>query len=341
MDDIKKVLAYSTISQLGYMMIALGVGSWTAAIFHLMTHAFFKALLFLAAGSVIHGTHTQDLHEMGGLAKKMPWTTVTWVIGALALAGIPPLAGFWSKDEILLTALANGHTLILIAGIEVAVFTAFYMGRATFLAFFAQPGPTSKSDHAHESPAVMTIPLVVLAVLAATAGLVGSPLTHNGFAAFLGEHKSAEMNLVLAAIATVVALCGIGYAYVMYFVGRGRPDWYVRNKRIGPVLMRSFWIDEFYQKTFIGPAMWFAELMRKADLAVVDGVVRGFGKFALVLSDAIAFFDRKAIGGAVDGVGSGVIGSGRQVRRIESGNVQAYLLLLVISIVVLVVVFAR
>jgi len=339
MDDIKKVLAYSTISQLGYMMIALGVGSWGAAIFHLMTHAFFKSLLFLAAGSVIHGTHTQDAREMGGLWRKMPWTTAVWVIGALSLAGIPPLAGFWSKDEILLTAFNGGHTVLLVAGLVVAFLTAFYMGRITFIAFFAKPGLTSKSPHAHESSAVMIVPLVILATLAAFVGLVGAP-PFNAFAAFLGEHAD-PFNIFLALVAVAAAVGGLTYAWVMYERGWAFPDWYLRNRRIAPVLIHQFWIDDAYQRVIVAPAMALADLLRKADVAVVDGIVRGFGHLGMALSGFLAVFDRSVVDGAVDGLGSGVVGGGGQVRRIQTGNVQTYLLLLVASIVVLVLVFAR
>ncbi|MDR3685452.1 MAG: NADH-quinone oxidoreductase subunit L [Coriobacteriia bacterium] len=339
MDDIKKVLAYSTISQLGYMMIALGVGSWGAAIFHLMTHAFFKSLLFLAAGSVIHGTNTQDAREMGGLWRKMPWTTAAWVIGALSLAGIPPLAGFWSKDEILLDALDNGHMVLLVSGLVVAVLTAFYMGRITFLAFFAEPGATSKSPHAHESSAVMVVPLVVLATLAAFIGLVGAPPLY-AFAGFLGEHAD-PFNIVLASIAVAAAVGGITYAWVMYQRGWASPDWYLRNRRISPVLVHQFWIDDAYERVIVAPAMVLADLLRKADVAVVDGIVRGFGRAGMALSAFLAVFDRSVVDGAVDGLGSGVVGGGGQVRRIQTGNVQTYLLLLVASIIVLVLVFAR
>jgi len=320
-------------------MIALGVGSWGAAIFHLMTHAFFKSLLFLAAGSVIHGTHTQDAREMGGLWKKMPWTTATWVIGALSLAGIPPLAGFWSKDEILLSALDNGHIVLLVAGLAVAALTAFYMGRITFIAFFAKPGLTSKSPHAHESSPVMLVPLVVLATLAALVGFVGAPPFY-AFARFLGE-QADPFNIALAAIAVLSAVAGLTYAWVMYQRGWAFPDWYLRNRRIAPVLIHQFWIDEAYQRVIVAPAMLLADLLRKADVAVVDGIVRGFGHAGMALSGFLAVFDRSVVDGAVDGLGSGVVGSGGQVRRIQTGNVQTYLLLLVASIVVLVLVFAR
>ena len=341
MDDIKKVLAYSTISQLGLMMVALGVGSWVAAVFHLMTHAFFKALLFLAAGSVIHGTHTQDVREMGGLWRKMPWTTVVWVVGALSLAGIPPLAGFWSKDEILLAALHSGNTGFLVAGLCVAALTAFYMGRVTFLAFFAKPGPTSKSEHAHESPWVMTAPLVILATLAVVAGLVGSPLADYALGKYLGEHAAGEMNFILASIAVGAALAGIGYAWLMYQRGKANPDWYMRNRVIAPILTRQFWIDDAFQRVIVEPALLLAEVFRRMDVAVVDGIVRAFGKLGVLVSSLLARFDRSVVDGAVDGLGNGVIEGGLETRRIETGNVQTYLLLLAASIVILLWVFAR
>ncbi|MEI7813947.1 MAG: NADH-quinone oxidoreductase subunit L [Coriobacteriia bacterium] len=339
-DDIKKVLAYSTISQLGLMMLALGVGSWVAAIFHLMTHAFFKALLFLAAGSVIHGTHTQDVREMGGLWRKMPWTTAVWVIGALSLAGIPPLAGFWSKDEILLTAFHKEQWGFLAVGLVVAMLTAFYMGRSTFLAFFAKPGATSKTDHAHESSWVMLGPLVALATITVVIGLVNSPMFGFAFGAYLGEHASG-MNLSLAAVAVGAALAGIAYAYAMYQRGKANPDWYMRNRGIAPVLTKQFWIDDVYQRVIVAPTLVIAGVFRGMDVAVVDGVVRGFGKVGMVVSALLAKFDRGVVDGAVDGLGNGVIDGGRETRKIETGNVQTYLLLLVASIVVLLWVFAR
>jgi NADH-quinone oxidoreductase subunit L len=340
-DDIKKVLAYSTISQLGLMMLALGVGSWVAAVFHLMTHAFFKALLFLAAGSVIHGTHTQDVREMGGLWRKMPWTTATWVIGALSLAGIPPLAGFWSKDEILLAALHSGQTGFLIAGVLVAALTAFYMGRITFLAFFAEPGSMSKSDHAHESHWVMTAPLVILATLAVVVGLVGSPLTDYALGKYLGEHVAGGMNYALAAIAVGAALAGIGYAWLMYQRGKANPDWYMRNRTIATVLTRHFWIDEVFQRAVVAPTMVIAGVLRRVEAEVVDSVVGAFGRLGLFVSSLLARFDRGVVDGAVDGLGNAVIEGGRETRKIETGNVQTYLLLLAASIVVLLLVFAR
>jgi NADH-quinone oxidoreductase subunit L len=277
---------------------------------------------------------------MGGLWKKMPWTTATWVIGALSLAGIPPLAGFWSKDEILLSAFDNGHNVLLVAGLVVAALTAFYMGRITFMAFFSAPGKTSKSSHAHESSPVMVVPLVVLATLALFIGLVGSPLTDNAFAKFMGEH-AGPFNIGLAAIAVGAAVAGLAYAWAMYQRGWGSPDWYLRNRRFAPILLQQFWIDDAYQRVIVAPALVIADVLRKLDVAVVDGVVRGFGHVGMALSAFLAVFDRSVVDGAVDGLGSGVVGGGGQVRRIQTGNVQTYLLLLVASIIVLVLVFAR
>ncbi len=334
MNDIKKVLAYSTISQLGYMFLALGTGNWVAAIFHLMTHAFFKALLFMAAGSVIHATETQDLHELGGLAKKMPWTTATWIAGALSLAGIPPLAGFWSKDEILLSAFNAGDWWFLGFGLLTALLTAFYMGRATLLAFFVEPGPASHSSHAHESPRVMTGPLAALAVLAVTAGLIGSPLSHHAFATFLDGHEVAEPNWALAGVAVAVAVIGIGIAYLSYIKKVIKPDGYFRFPLVKGPLANKFWIDEIYSGLVLKPLMFISGLFRKADFAFVDGIVRGFGWLGMKSSALLAVFDRDGIDAkVVDGIGDSVVSAG-EVRRVHTGNVQTYLLLFSAAVVI-------
>jgi len=341
MNDIKKVLAYSTISQLGLMFLALGTGSWVAAIFHLTTHAFFKALLFLGAGSVIHATHTQDLRELGGLWRKMPWTAGTWVVGTLALAGIPPLAGFWSKDEILLAAYHSHQYLILAAGVVTAALTAFYMGRATLLAFFVEPGEKSQSGHAHESPWVMTAPLAVLAALAATVGFWGSPLTDYAFASFLGEHEVVEPSYWLMAVAIGVAVGGLGLAYAAYMRGLFNPDDFLQNRFIGGLLSHKFWVDEAYDRLVVRPVLVSSRGLQRLDHAVVDGTVRAFGWAGMAISAVLAVFDRKGIDGAVDGLGGSVSEAGEGVRRVQTGNVQTYLMLLVASIVILVLVFAR
>lgn len=339
MSDIKKVLAYSTISQLGYMFLALGTGNWVAAIFHLMTHAFFKALLFLAAGSVIHSTHTQELHELGGLWRKMPWTTATWVLGALSLAGIPPLAGFWSKDEILLSALHSGQRGFLVAGVATAALTAFYMARTTLLAFFV-PSSEEETSHAHESPWVMTGPLVALAVLAVTAGLVGSPLTGHAFAQMLGEHEAAEPSIVLIAVAVGAALAAIALAWSSYIKHLFEPDGYFRSRLVSGLLAHRLWLDEIYHGALVAPLMRVAALLWKTDGRVIDGTVNAVGGAGIGSSRFLATFDRSGVDGAVDVLGDSVSRSGEQVRRVQTGNVQTYLVLLVAAVVVLVVLFA-
>ncbi len=339
--DIKKVLAYSTISQLGYMFMALGTGNWIAAIFHLMTHAFFKALLFLGAGSVIHALHTQELKHFGGLWRKMPWTTATWCLGALSLAGIPPLAGFWSKDEILLSALHAHQYGILAAGILTAALTAFYMARTTFLTFFAAPGPESMSSRAHESPWMMTVPLVVLAALAVTVGLVGSPLTGYSFFGLLEAYEMPKLNLPLAAVAIGVALGGIALAWSSYIKKLIEPDGYLRFSFISGTVARGFLIDALYTNAIVCPATYIAGVLRVIDGAVIDGAVNGLGGAGLLTGKGLSVFDRKGIDGVVDGLGEGVVDAGDGVRRTQTGNVQTYLLLLVAAILLLVVVFAR
>src|SRR5690606_2910268 len=183
MEDIKKVLAYSTTSQLGFMVAALGVGAYTAAVFHLMTHAFFKALLFLASGSVIHAVHTQNMHQMGGLFKKLPVTSWVWLIGAGALIAIPPLSGFWSKEELLLDAWHHNPPIFWVL-VAAAALPAFYTTRATYLTFFGTPRDKHAYEHAHEGGRVMTYPLMILGVLAAVSGFVASPL-----AGFVYHHE--------------------------------------------------------------------------------------------------------------------------------------------------------
>ncbi|MCK9905316.1 NADH-quinone oxidoreductase subunit L, partial [Frankia sp. Cpl3] len=239
--DIKRVLAYSTVSQLGYMMLALGVAGaagYVGGTFHLMTHAFFKALLFLAAGSVIHAVHTQDVFEMGGLWKKMPVTGMVFLIGCLAIAGVPPFAGFWSKEEIL-GAVYSAHRYDLFwIGIIAAFFTAFYMFRLFFLTFVGKPRGEGHHE-AHESPKVMTVPLMLLAALAVVAGLINTP-----FAPVLGEwlldgqvgeaiktvfpeegHAGAWVQI----IAILVSLAGIFLAYLMYAKKSISSDWLSRT----------------------------------------------------------------------------------------------------------------
>jgi NADH-quinone oxidoreductase subunit L len=292
--DIKRVLAYSTISQLGYMFVGVGVGAYAAGIFHLVTHAFFKALLFLGAGSVIHGLGgEQDLRKMGGLAPRMMTTTVTFLIGAFGLAGVPPLAGFFSKDEILASVFHEHHYLLwglLLAG---AFMTAFYTFRLVFLAFFGAPRMSKEvAHHIHESPASMTVPLIILAVATVVAGLAfGIPSsTGTPFARFLGpvlpveegEH-GAGIAFTLLLLSAVIAIAGVALAWYVY----GRSP--VRTASIGiarnplhKLLIEKYYVDEIYDFLFVRPiyrlSLWLARVF---DPRVVDGLVNGTATAAL------------------------------------------------------------
>jgi len=283
--DIKRVLAYSTVSQLGYMMLALGVAGaagYAAGTFHLMTHAFFKALLFLAAGSVIHAVHTQDIFEMGGLWKNMRITAVTFLIGCLAIAGIPPFAGFWSKEAILGAVYAAHRYDLLLIAVVAAFFTAFYMFRLFFLTF---AGKSKGEREAHESPAVMTMPLVILAVLAVTAGFVNTP-----FAPVLAEwllnggtgqaiqnvfgQEEGHAAAWLQAAAIVVSLLGIWIAWLMYGKQSVSPDAISRPMPwLYQLSYRKYYVDEGYQVLFVKPLKWIGLGLNLFDRYIVDGLV--------------------------------------------------------------------
>jgi proton-translocating NADH-quinone oxidoreductase chain L len=285
--DLKRVLAYSTISQLGYMFLALGSGVVTAAIFHLFTHAFFKALLFLAAGSVMHAMgNVIDLRRFGGLRHVLPTTHWTFLAGALALAGIVPFAGFWSKDEILVAAWqAHGalYSILFISAVVTAGLTAFYTFRAYFLTFHGPERiPPEAGGHAHESPPVMTGPLTVLAVGALVVGLVNAePLTH-ALAGFLGrtryfaahEAEYGMANLLIGLVSTAVAFAGIGLAWWVYVREPGVAGrWAQGLQALYQASLNRFYIDELYEFFIVGPVAGFAEFCRLFDQYVVDGVV--------------------------------------------------------------------
>ncbi len=267
--DIKKVLAYSTISQLGFMFAALGAGAWGAALFHLTTHAAFKALLFLGSGSVIHGTETQDIRQMGGLLRRMPITTATWVVGAAALAGIPPLAGFFSKDAVLASVL-HAAPLAGYALLGASALTAFYAFRVTWVAFF---GDSRAETPAHESPLTMTAPLVVLAILALVLGFLG-----NQIMSVLG-HEPEALEAIVAAASVVMALIGISVAAVLY--GRGLDRSEALRTRYAAVHALAFggWgVDSLVSRTIVKPVAWFAAWVhRRIDRQVIDGFVEGLG----------------------------------------------------------------
>ncbi|HEX7058136.1 MAG TPA: NADH-quinone oxidoreductase subunit L [Bacilli bacterium] len=312
-NDIKRVLAYSTVSQLGYMMMALGLGTWlayTAGIFHLFTHAFFKALLFLGAGSVIHAAHTQDINEMGGLGKKMKITAWTFGIGALALSGIAPLSGFWSKDLILAEAYDNNRWLFWI-GLIAAFFTAFYMSRLFFLVFAGKP---KKTEHAHESPASMTFPLVILAVLAVAAGFVLIP-GNPWLAVWLtGQEDMAEtVNWTVFILSNAVGLLGILLGWLMYAKQTiARDAISARVPWLYTLVHRKYFIDEIYQAVIVRPLRFIALLLQWFDNLIVDGIVRLVALIAVVL--------------------------GRLDARMQNGQLQSYGLITVVGFMILLIV---
>lgn len=308
-NDIKRIIAYSTLSQLGYMMLALGVCGYTAGLFHLMTHAFFKALLFLCAGSVIHAIHSNDIWSAGGLFKPMKITAITFVIAALSLAGIPPLAGFWSKDEILIAVFNSGNMVLFSFAIITVFLTAFYIFRLFFVVFM---GKEKEKSHAHESPMVMTIPLMFLAILSIIAGFVGSPYCGNWiekFVHFEGEHQIhgvGHENIMY--LGMFMAGLGIFIAWVIYGV-----QWVSCQKlakAFYPFYLISFnkyWIDELYEIIFIKPLHRFTKWTLTFDLRVIDGLVNG-----------VAYFSR----------GLGII-----LRVFQTGLAQAYMLVIILGIV--------
>jgi NADH-quinone oxidoreductase subunit L len=332
--DIKKVLAYSTVSQLGYMFMALGVGAWAGAIFHLMAHAFFKALLFLGAGSVIHSMGgEQNMGCMGGLAKRIPTTWITFMAGGLALSGIFPFAGFWSKDEILGSTFRQGIYVMWGVGIVAAFITAFYTFRMIFVTFW---GKETRSDattcaHIHESPKSMTVPLIILAVASTLGGFLGLPASFSALGNFLKpvfeqantvlgvkEGVFETTDIVLMVISLVVALLGMGLAWYIY-VRRAADLPQTLGARFGGayrVVLNKFYVDEFYNATFVRGA--------------VDGSRWVWHRF-----------DELVIDGAVNGTGWLWQNAGRLVRPLQTGKVQNYALAIFFGlfVVVTVVVF--
>jgi NADH-quinone oxidoreductase subunit L len=351
--DIKRVLAYSTISQLGYMIAALGIGAYVAAAFHLVTHAFFKALLFLGSGSVIHGMehgvlHTgehvdaQDMFNMGGLKNKMPITFWTFLIGGFALSGFPLItAGFWSKDEILADAFANGRWIVFGVLALAALLTAFYTMRQVTLTFLGTPR-TKAAEHASESVRTMTLPLIVLSVFAIGAGWVGIPETFPGiggllpswFHEFVGgtllEHPAAVgFNSTPLLVSIAVALGGLGLGWLVY---RRAAQTDPVRKVLGPIyslLEHKYYFDELYDFLFVRPAKWFAEQFTYMflDRTVIDGILHRFARVAFSLGRIFRNnFDAPVINGFGDFTASVTQSFGRLLRRIQTGEVQQYLL---------------
>lgn len=328
-NDIKKVLAYSTVSQLGYMFLGLGVGAFTGAFFHVITHAFFKALLFLGAGSVIHAmSNEQDMRQMGGLKGKLPVTYATMLIGTIAIAGIPPLSGFFSKDEILAHAFGQ-NTWLWVLGVIGALFTAFYMFRLLFLTFFGEfRGTQEQANNIHESPRSMTIPLIVLAVLSVVGGLLNVPgaLGGNyGLANFLEPvfadsvshtgafHLEHSTEYVLMAVSAIAALVMAFLAYRKYVAGGAVPP--AEGAKLTGLTKWSynkFYIDEIYAAMVVKPldnlSVFFHRVM---DRKIIDGIVNGIGRLST--------------------------DSGRVLRYVQTGNVGFYVFMMVIGAIALLI----
>jgi NADH-quinone oxidoreductase subunit L len=294
--DIKRVLAYSTVSQLGYMFAAVGLGAYAAGVFHLVTHAFFKALLFLGAGSVIHGlSGEQDLRKMGGLAPRMVMTTITMTIGGAGLAGVPFFAGFFSKDAILESAFMANRKVIWALLLLGAFMTAFYTFRLLFLTFFG--GPRMSKDvahHVHESPRVMTVPLVVLAVLTVIAGwAVGVPSDHGTrFARFLAPvfplheaHHGGIAAYLLLVLSVIVVTAGIVLAWYLYMATPVRPERIGRAKTpVHALLLNAWYVDWLYDRAIVRPLLALYGLLARFDLGVIDGIVNLTGRLVVACS---------------------------------------------------------
>jgi NADH-quinone oxidoreductase subunit L len=351
-DDIKRVLAYSTISQLGYMMAALGVGAYTAGVFHLFTHAFFKALLFLGAGSLIHAVHSNNMSEMGGLRKHMPATFWTFIVGSAALAGIFPLAGFFSKDEIVGEALraANEGTratawIVFVAAVVTAFLTALYMTRACIKTFW---GEYRGHGHPHESPRSMTLPLRVLAAGTATVGFLGFPVV-GVFKSWIfvpgEEHPGFETlyNVVLPVGTLAVALAAIGVGWLLFYRGRPAIDllaspaaWLYR------FVANKYYLDDVYLKGIVKPIQYpLARAAYWTNQHILDGVVNGSAEGTVATSNVVYnSIDQHVVDFAVNGA-AGLTGwSGGILRYVQSGNVQRYAAVLFAAIALFVAVFA-
>jgi len=309
--DIKRVLAYSTVSQLGYMFLACGVGAFSAGIFHLMTHAFFKALLFLAAGSVIHAMGgEQDMHRMGGLGKKILWTHGTMLIATFAIAGIPFFAGFFSKDAILFATFQSqtGGIVLYAFGLLTALLTAFYMFRLIFLTFSGKPRFDEHKVHVHESPWSMLGPLVILAVLSTIGGWFALPAFFEGpdyFANFLGPvfggHESAvgaseiaahQLELILAGVAVGAALIGLAAAYWLYLKRPEKADGLARSlKPVYTTLLNKYYVDELYAAIVVRPLVWLSTnvLWKAADVAGIDRAVNGIAEGTTAIGDGVRY----------------------------------------------------
>jgi NADH-quinone oxidoreductase subunit L len=358
-NDIKKVLAYSTVSQLGYMFLAMGVGAHGAGIFHLMTHAFFKACLFLGAGSVIHAMGgEQDMRNMGGLWSRLPSTSKTFLIATLALTGAPFLAGFFSKDEILWQAFSSrhGHWALWLVATLVAGLTAFYMFRQVFMVFFGESRADHHTqEHIHESPPVMTVPLWILAIGSILVGYLGVPHVLSGpvhlphffndwLAPVFGGHGPVEehlpaggneaMELLLMAVSVGVAFTGAGLAYLMYYRQRVRPE--IFSEALGGVPYRvvanKYYVDELYDLVFVRGTLLLARAAAWFDQHVIDGIVNLSAVAVRETARLGGFLDNLIVDGAVNAVAEITWAAGGRIRRIQTGAISAYLYVVVLGV---------
>ncbi|RIK08928.1 MAG: NADH-quinone oxidoreductase subunit L [Acidobacteria bacterium] len=340
-DDIKKVLAYSTVSQLGYMVAALGVGAWTAAVFHLFTHAMFKALLFLGSGSVIHAVHSNNMSDMGGLRKEMPVTFWTFLIGSAALAGVPGLAGFFSKDEILHFAFHNHYYAVFGVGLLTAALTALYMTRCVSLTFF---GEFRGHGHPHESPRLMTVPLVVLAVLSVTVGSLNF-WGMKGFGvwiAYAGEQHVAEFDVVAMLAGTAAGAIGILLGLWIYYwkkAPQGLLDRVAPFRWAHTLLMNKYYLDDLYIKGIVRPVQYsLSKVAYWINQKIIDGVVNGVGVMTRkALAEATYWLDQTVVDGFVNDVANEAGEAGGALRRIQTGKAQQYVAVAVVATAVLVI----
>jgi NADH-quinone oxidoreductase subunit L len=349
--DIKRVVAYSTISQLGYMFLGCGVGAYAGGIFHLATHAFFKALLFLGCGSVIHGlSGEQDARKMGGLRRMMPITAATFFLAALANAGIFPLAGFWSKDQILHAAIASGHVWLWSLGAAGAFGTAFYMFRLYFLIF---EGPSRVdhhvAHHVHESPKVMAVPLMILGFFTVVAGLFGYSVEHSPYYRFVGPvfHVAGEAaeqhgpsELLMAVVSVAIAAAGIALAYLMYLGRPGMADRLAdRFRGLYTLLLNKYWVDEWYNAVFVDFGKKLCRGLWSVDSRGVDGVVNGTSALTVLMSRVSAAFDFHFVDGLVNAIADLIQGGSQAFRRTQTGVIQNYLLAMAMGVFVIVCLF--
>ena len=368
--DIKRVLAYSTVSQLGYMMLALGVGGWVAGLFHLVTHAFFKSLLFLCSGSVIHACHTNDMRKMGGLAKKMPWTAGTMLVGCLAIigAGVPfviGLSGYYSKDSILAQALAFSqanptHWILYAAVAGGALLTAFYMFRLWFLTFAGVPRDHHIAEHAHESPTVMVAPLVVLAVLAVVAGWTfpggfgvanlleqarpaGTAAATTGGFLFGGITIPSEHESHVGAIHVTATLTAFGTAAVGVLLAAVMYLWRLISPTVVAYLFRPvyrflagrWYFDELYHAVFVLPVLGLASLASGTDRSVIDRIIDGIAWTARQLAGFDAWIDRTLVDGLVNATAHATWSAGLTLKQLQTGHLRQYVMFIVIGTVAL------